>query len=125
MFSPQTDDSTLQELKRYYDAVMPMTNPAMYHNPHTPAAKSQRGKLKSEWKCTLSSRIFQLFPSIKTGFFLMTKYMEMAARDSIHWKPKQSTANVTSDDQNIQMFWFKPPPQNTCLNLCLQEAETS
>lgn len=48
MFSPQTDDSTLQELKKYYDAVMPMTNPAMYHNPHTPAAENQRGKLKSE-----------------------------------------------------------------------------
>ena len=69
MFSPQTDDSTLQELKKYYNAVMPMTNPAMDHNPHMPAAENQRGKLKSEWKCMLSSRIFQLFPSIKTGFF--------------------------------------------------------
>lgn len=82
MFSPQTDDSTLQELKKYYDAVMPMTNPAMYHNPHTPAAENQRGKLnQNESACYPLGYSSSFLPSKQA--FSMTKYMKMAARDNI------------------------------------------
>lgn len=105
IFSPYTESSILQELKRCDYVVMPVTNTAMHHNPHMPMAKSQREKLKSEWKCMLSFRIFQLFPLIKTKP-LRTYYTE------------QSAVKLSSDDQNIQAFGFKPPsakpPVKTC-----------
>lgn len=79
MSSPYADDFTFQDPNRYYDA---MTNAAMYHNPHTPGAESQKEKLKSGWKCMLSFRIFQLFPSNKTGFY-------MTVWGILRWKAKK------------------------------------
>lgn len=117
IFSPYTESSILQELKRCDYVVMPVTNTAMHHNPHMPMAKSQREKLKSEWKCMLSFRIFQLFPLIKTKP-LRTYYTELTTPVSRHWKQQQSAAKLSSDDQNIQAFGFKPPsakpPVKTC-----------